>query len=569
MQATIVSRIESKLIVLYGEDRTPAILQALLAMIETHHPDASNALNLSQKDVLLITYGDMVSANGEAPLKTLHIFLKATIKDIINTVHILPFYPYSSDDGFSVIDYEAVDAALGSWDDVRALHEDFGLMFDLVLNHISAHSAWFQAYLRGEAPYDGYFIDFAPESVPTEDLKRVRRPRTLPLLTSFKTAHGEKQVWTTFSEDQIDLDFSNPAVLLEMLRILLFYVKNGADFIRLDAITYLWKTLGTECVHLPQTHAVAQLMRDVLDLAAPSVVMITETNVPHHENISYFGDGTNEAQMVYNFALPPLLLHTFNTGDSSALASWASTLERVGERTTYFNFTASHDGIGVTPVRGILSNDEIDALVQLAEDHGGFVSYKNNADGTRSPYELNITYFDAITDPAVTAQDPETAAARFICSQAIMLALVGVPGIYFHSLFGSRNWREGAAQTGRSRTINREKLAVAQLQSELADLESLRHTVFTGYQDLLKIRRNESAFHPLNSQKIHTLHPAVLPVERGSGAETVLALHNVTGEQVQIALPAGHWQDLKDDQRYSGSVVLEAYQVAWLKIVAR
>ncbi|MBC7869585.1 MAG: sugar phosphorylase, partial [Chitinophagaceae bacterium] len=271
--------------------------------------------------------------------------------------------------------------------------------------------------------------------------------------------------------------------------------------------------------------------------------------------------------------LPPLLLHTFRKGDSSALASWASTLERVGERTTYFNFTASHDGIGVTPVRGILSNDEIDALVQLAEDHGGFVSYKNNADGTRSPYELNITYFDAITDPVVTVQNPETAAARFICSQAIMLALVGVPGIYFHSLFGSRNWQAGAAQTGRSRTINREKLTVAQLQSELADPTSLRHTVFTRYQVLLNIRQSESAFHPLNSQKIHRLHPAVFALERGSSAETVLALHNVTGERVEITLPDGKWLNLLNplnlinDQLYSGSIVLEAYQVAWLKII--
>ncbi|MEP7291918.1 MAG: sugar phosphorylase, partial [Chloroflexota bacterium] len=408
------------------------------------------------------------------PLQTLRKTLLQTIYPTVNGLHILPFSPYSSDDGFSVIDYIAVDPALGSWNDVRAFKPEFRLMFDAVINHISAQSAWFQGFLRGEDPYREYFIPMNPAT----DLSLVTRPRALPLLSPFESNAGTQHLWTTFSDDQIDLNYANPDVLIAILRVLLFYVEQGANLIRLDAIAFMWKCVGTTCLHLPETHAVIQLMRDVLDVVAPQVILVTETNVPHIENISYFGSGDDEAQMVYQFSLPPLTLHTFRTGDATVLSRWAATIERASERTTFFNFTASHDGIGVRPALGLLTDAEIAALVKLTEDHGGLVSYKNNPDGTQSPYELNITYFDAITDPAITATQPDIAISRFICSQAIMLAMVGVPGIYLHSLFGSRNFREGVQMTGRNRTINREKLNADDLLDQLSDESSLRHRVF-------------------------------------------------------------------------------------------
>ncbi|MDX1994935.1 MAG: sugar phosphorylase [bacterium] len=572
MSDAIKTRIQAKLSLLYGAEQVETLFPQVMQLIDsfpvqrTPSPEGTPDLNLTEKDAILITYGDMVHSGGEAPLKTLHDFLKATIHEQVNTVHLLPFYPYSSDDGFSVIDYYAVNPEVGTWDDVRTMRQDFNLMFDLVLNHISAESGWFRAYLRGEAPYDGYFIDFAPDEIPHEQLKLVRRPRALPLITPFQTSRGERHVWTTFSADQIDLNVENPAVLLELLKIMLFYVENGANLLRLDAITYLWKTLGTESVHLPQTHTVAQLMRDVLDYAAPHVVIITETNVPHLENISYFGSGSNEAQMVYNFSLPPLLLHTYRTGDATILTNWAATLERVGERTTFFNFTASHDGIGVTPARGILPDADIDALVQLAEAHGGFVSYKNNSDGTRSPYELNATYFDAITHPDITARDPETAIARFLGAQSIMLAMMGVPGIYFHSLFGSRNWREGVEQTGRYRTINRQKFEVDVLRKELSQAEGLRRHVLARYLALLRVRGAQLAFHPLAAQTVLNLHPGVVAIQRGEGRNCVLALTNVREDAAEVTLPDGRWRDLLGGELVlSGKVTLMPYQVAWLK----
>ncbi len=566
--------IRTKLVALYGAERAPAILERLVAMTSLRQPPTRTPLPLSQRDTILITYGDQVRRDGELPLATLYDVLKQTVQGSINTLHLLPFYPYSSDDGFSVIDYYAVDPALGSWTDIRKLHQDFRLMFDAVFNHISAQSNWFQAFLRGEPPYDGYFLTVDPST----DLSQVRRPRALPLLTRFETVRGTRHVWTTFSDDQIDLNAGNPDVLLELIRVLLFYIQQGADLIRLDAIAYLWKTIGTTCIHLEQTHLVIQLIRDLLDIVAPSVLLVTETNVPHEENISYFGDGTNEAQMVYQFALPPLVLHTFRTGDTRALSQWAAGLHRASDRTTFFNFLASHDGIGVQPARGLLSDSDIEALVELAQAHGGYVSYKHNSDGSRSPYELNITYFDAITPPDVSVQNPTLACQRFLCAQAIMLAFVGVPGIYFHSLFGSQNDRAGVEETGRYRTINRQKLAADALLADLRNPNSIRSLVYRQHVRLLILRSGEPAFHPLGYQKVLEVGDSVFGLERLSpdGAHEVVALHNVTGRAIEVAFPAGEmgrWYDLLDGARqYQSSagvirVTLAPYQVAWLKAI--
>ncbi len=567
-------RIIAKLARLYGREQAISIAGELFALL--HHAEApsSQPLQLSEKDVVLITYGDQVFSVAEPPLATLYAFLKDKLYPVVNGVHILPFYPYSSDDGFSVIDYHAVDSELGEWEHIRKFGIDFRLMFDAVLNHISAGSAWFQMFLRGETPYDDYFITVEPET----DLSQVVRPRALPLLTPFQTASGEKFVWTTFSPDQVDLKYANPQVLLDAIRVMLFYVQQGASLIRLDAIAFLWKKIGTLCIHLEETHLIIQIMRDVLNIVAPSVVLVTETNVPHEENISYFGDGSNEAQMVYQFPLPPLILHTLQSGDAGPLSKWASTLERVSDHTTFFNFTASHDGIGLRPVIGILTQQEIDSLARLAEEHGGFVSYKSNSDGSQSPYELNINYFDAITNPDVTAGNPDVAVQRFMASQAIALSLLGVPGIYFHSIFGSRNYRAGVEETGRYRSINREKLDVERLRAELQDGQSIRAKVYSRYHTLLTARTQEPSFHPLGYQTVLNLSRAVFAIERTSpdGRHRVIALHNVRGVATTIEVPvngAGELVDLLTGCRYdcSGSTLrlnLSPYQSVWLKLTA-
>lgn len=522
----------------------------------------------SERDTILITYGDQVQSASETPLQTLASFCTKTIEGLISGVHILPFYPYSSDDGFSVIDYKAVDPNLGSWAEIAALGRHFDLMFDAVINHISVQSRWFQRFLRDEAPYRDFFTVVDPKT----DLSSVFRPRALPLLTPFETAVGVKHVWTTFSSDQVDLNYANPDVLLAVIDTLLFYVAHGARYIRLDAIGFMWKEIGTSSLHLPQTHRIIQLMREILNEVAPDVVLITETNVPHVENISYFGDGANEAQMVYNFSLPPLTLHAFHTGNAETLSRWAEGLTLPSDRVTFFNFLASHDGIGVTPARGILPDDAIAQMVQRVQELGGYVSFKNNADGSQSAYELNINYLDALGDPAQSEETNALRARRFLAAQAIMLALRGVPGIYFHSLFGSRNWREGVQQTGRHRTINRQKLMRAPLETELANPQSLRAQVFAGYRRLLAARTTEPAFHPTADQAVLALHPAVFALRRTSrdGRSTLLCLHNVSNQTVTVTLPetAVPYRDLlaNDSGVENGRAFsLNPYQVAWLK----
>jgi sucrose phosphorylase len=398
------------------------------------------------------------------------------------------------------------------------------------------------------------------------------------VLTQFATPSGEKNVWTTFSADQIDLNYHNPDVLLDMLDTLLFYVEHGAEFLRLDAIAYLWKEIGTPCINLPQTHHVIQLVRAVLDEIAPQVKLITETNVPHTENISYFGDGSNEAQLVYNFALPPLVLHTFQTANASTLSRWASKLTLPSNHVTFFNFLASHDGIGVNPARGILGDSEIDALVARAQAHRGLVSYKTNHDGTSSPYELNVNYFDALSDP--NANDPlDTQVTRFITAQAIMLSLVGVPGIYFHSLFGSRGWREGPAATGQNRAINRAKFARGVLERELADPMSRRWAVFTRYCQLLRPRTMHPAFNPYSSMRILDIHPSIFSVLRVDARDRpVLCLHNVSDQLQNVELKlrdlfSVHDKELADlitDERFDmpATLRLAPYQTLWLTSIS-
>lgn len=540
--------------------------QRLLDLISKYRgkiPKPSD-MNLSERDSLLITYGDQVQEEGRAHLQTLAEFCEAHLKGIVRGVHILPFYPWSSDDGFSVRDYRAVDPALGDWKDIERLGKSFRLMFDGVINHMSAQGEWFQRFLRDEESYRDYFVTVEGDP----DLSNVVRPRALPLLTEFETAAGKRKVWTTFSADQVDLDFRNPDVLLEIFDILLMYAQRGAQFLRLDAIAYLWKEIGTPCIHLPQTHAVIQLLRAVFDEVAPHVRLITETNVPHADNISYFGDGTNEAQLVYNFALPPLVLHTFRTGDASVLSGWASSLTLPSDRTTFFNFLASHDGVGLNPARGILSSADIDSLVEQALAHGGLISYKQNADGSTSPYEMNINYFDALSNPS-SGEPLDLQVDRFMAAQAIMLTIVGMPGIYFHSLFGSRNWKEGVQVTKHNRTINRQKLAREELEKQLADVNSLRSKVFARYRELLLARSSSPAFDPHGGQKVLDVAKGIFAVLRTSPDESrqVLCLQNVTAQELEIENPIKKTaRDVLTNRSVDSRIMLKPYQTLWFEV---
>jgi len=570
-ESALADRLRPKLEFLYGEKACPCV-EAILEMVRRYRPELAvrRRRPWDQRDVVLITYADQIRSPGQVPLAVLGQFLQEVgLEDRLTGVHLLPFFPYSSDDGFSVIDYRQVDPAAGTWSDVHNLGARYRLMFDLVLNHVSRQSRYFQLYQQGQEPYVRFFL----EKQPGADYGRVVRPRTTPLFTPVPTNRGVREVWTTFSADQIDWNYSEPAVLLEMIDVFLFYLAQGADIIRLDAIAYLWKTPGTSCIHLPQTHTVVKILRDIIDAAVPGVLLLTETNVPHEENISYFGDG-DEAHMVYLFSLPPLLLDALLSGDGTYLNRWLADWRPPPAGCMYFVFTASHDGVGVRALERLLPSERLDRLLASVRTRGGLVSFRRTPDGTESPYELNISYFSALGAPA--REDPEMQVRRFLASQALMLSVAGIPGLYFHSLMATPNDLEGVRQTGQARSINRHKYTVEELRTALADPTGPPRKVLEAFRRMLAIRATHPAFHPQGEQEAFCCgHPGLIGLVRTSPdrRERIVVLANLTDQSLSCRLPSP-WgqrvhQDLLAEENFEPpslgpSIPMAPYQVRWM-----
>lgn len=505
---------------------------------------------INQKDSIFITYADTIYKKGEKPLQTLLHFMKRHIHDVVTGVHVLPFFPSSSDGGFAVINYKEVDPRYGTWEDVRKISHTYRLMIDLVLNHVSSKSKWFQRFLQGDKRYQDYFI----WNYKNVEMPEVYRPRESPLFTKFNTADGEKFVWTTFSPDQIDLNYRNPEVLLKIIDVFLFYISQGVEIIRMDAVGYMWKEPHTSCVNLSKTHQIVKLLRTILEYVAPYALILTEANFPYKENISYFGEG-HEANMVYQFALPPLVLDAFARKDTSHIYRIT---EKSRDDLLFFDFLASHDGIGLAGAKGILNQKEINNLIRLTQSHGGLISYeiKNKV---KQPYELNISYFDAINDP--NTKDDPYAVKRFIASQAVMLALKGIPGIYIQSLLGSRSYYRGVKETGIKRMINREIISWENLDKSLHDKESLRYEVLNKFLHLLKVRKKILAFHPYSERKLLKLDKRILAIWREFDGETVLALVNVSDDKIHIPDYQGKLEIIRNEL-FSG--IVEPYGVYFM-----
>jgi sucrose phosphorylase len=488
------------------------------------------ALDPTEADAWLIAYADSFREPDRPPLATLRTVIDCHLAPEIDGVHVLPFHPASSDRGFSVIDYGAVEPAFGTWDDIAALAEGRRLMADAVLNHMSAESDWFRSFLTGEPPYDHFFRTVDPDA----DLSRVVRPRTLPLVTTFGGADGQVYVWTTFSADQVDLDYRNPDVLLAALDVLLRYRASGATAIRLDAIAFLWKVEGSPSINLPETHDLIELLRSWLDEVDPGLMIVTETNVPHTENVAYFGRvGRREAQAVYQFALPPLILHTVATGDPAALVGWAAGLDEPPTGCTYLNFTSSHDGVGLRPVEAILAAEAVRRMTELCESVGGVVNRRRGQDGTDVPYELASTWYSLMTaiDP-----DPERALARHILSQAFVLALRGIPLLYTHVLLASDNDLEGYRRSGVARDLNRADVGLDALEAMWADPDSRAARATTAIRSMLRQRASSDAFHPLAPQQVSCNGPVVIVERTGQSGKTARVLLNVSTDDATIDL---------------------------------
>ena len=586
----IGDRVRRRLSLLYGEEASEPIARHVDRIVRVHDAHATPEIRatesafearerFTEKDAVLITYGDLVVSEGRSPLATLSDFADVFFRGLVTTIHVLPFFPSSSDRGFSVISYEEVDPRLGSWEEIARLGRGFRLMFDGVFNHVSSKSRRFQKFLAGDPEYQRFFRVFSSrEEIDDDRLRLVLRPRTSDLLNEFATVDGPRWLWTTFSRDQVDLNFRSPKTLLEVLEILLYYVRRGADLVRLDAVTYIWHELGTRCAHLVQTHEVVKLVRDVLDAAAPHVALVTETNVPHADNVTYFGDGTDEAQMVYNFALPPLVLHAFVNGTSETLSAWAAQLAPPSETTAFFNFLDSHDGIGLMGARGILPEEEIGRLCDRVRAVGGLVSMRTGEGGVPTPYELNVTWWSALND-AEGREDLDRKVDRFVASRAIALSLRGVPGIYLLSFFGARNDLEAVERERQARSINRAAVREDWLFTQFADPASVPTRTAARFIDLLSLRAAEPAFHPAAAQRVLRLDPrlfALVRAPRGGGA-AVAAIVEVSGSEVETrlslaeaGLEGGRLLDLVsggDVATSAGEALLRLrpYQVLWLR----
>lgn len=553
-----------------------ALVSELIAAMQLSEPLAPPkpfTNHWTEKDAILITYGDSIelkkdSTVVERPLKTLKRVIDEQFEQSVNSVHILPFYPYSSDDGFAVMNYSVVNESLGDWSDIRNIAQDYRVMADLVINHCSSRSLWFDQFIKDEAPGNAYFKTASPN----DDLSKVVRPRTSALLRETTTASGEKHVWCTFSHDQVDFDFANPDVLLEFVRIIRLYLNEGVKLFRLDAVAFLWKELGTTCINLPQTHEVIRLLRVLIEHACHDAVIITETNIPNQENLTYFGNA-NEAHCIYNFSLPPLLLNTLMTGDCQYLKQWLMSMPPSQDGTAYFNFIASHDGIGLRPAEGLLTETELNKLISTMMSFGGKVSLRMNDDGSTKPYEINIALYDALQG---THNGPDKwQLARFLCAHAIMLSLEGIPGLYVHSFFGTTNDYDRVAHTNHNRSINRHRWDYEQLMAALQPGASHHEKVFSGIKTLLNTRAKQRAFHPNATQFTLQLGNQLFGLWRQSldRKQNIFCVYNISDQPQTLSLAelnlieGSAWRDLISDTAITDlqqDWPLQPYQAVWL-----
>lgn len=568
------SRLNAHVSKVYGEENSEYITEKIMNVFGDIQPcekevtDIDPKLHWDETDVCLITYGNSILSSKEAPLQVLYKFLIRHLKGVIKSVHILPFFPYSSDDGFAVIDYKKVNDELGNWKDITRISNQFKLMADLVINHISSKSKWFQQFIKGEEPGVNYFFEVKED----DDISEVIRPRSSPLLQTVETSRGKKFVWCTFSFDQVDLDFSNPDVLIEVLKILRFYLENGVQIIRLDAIAFIWKVIGTPCINLNETHEIIKILRLVVERYFSNVVFVTETNVPNLENLKYFGN-TNEAHIIYSFSLPPLLLHALWKGESEYLTNWSMSLPPAPYGCTYLNFTASHDGIGLRPAEGIISDIEIDQLISAMKSYGGEITTRAINDVGERPYEINITWFEAMK--GTSAGVDEYQIERFLCSQIIMLGLEGIPAFYLNSLLASENDLQKFAETNHKRSINRKQWNHDELEDRISDMTSKTCKVFYELKRLISIRTKQKAFHPNATQYTLQLGSSVFGYWRQSihRGQSIFAIHNLTAEVVKMPIAninlicTDNWNDLiawEPLDLSQDSLSLKPYQCLWI-----
>ncbi len=557
----------------HSEEKINSVWSQLLQILDPYHVIHEDEIESiwDSSSVVLITYPDAIYREDESTLKTLAEFVKNRLSGLSSIIHILPFLPSTSDGGFAVSNHEKIEDSFGNWNDLKNLSSNHKIMADLVLNHVSSSHPWVHQFMKSDEPGSSYIVT----SSKTDIWEEVIRPRNSSLFTNIKTNDGYKSVWTTFGPDQIDVDWRNPYLFLEFLRLLVRYINYGAEWIRLDAIAFIWKEPSTTCLHLEPVHSIVKLLNKCLKIIKPSAVLITETNVPEKENLSYLIDG-NEANLAYNFTLPPLLLEAIYTGNTDLLKTWLSSWKDLPTSTSLLNFTSSHDGIGLRALEGIMEEKRIHNLLVESEKRGGLVSHRRLSNGQDQPYELNISWWSAMSNGGsdITLFQFE----RFLLSQVFTLSLKGVPAFYLPSILASPNDLETFRKTGQRRDLNREKFEATKLIERLKNFDSPASKNISYLSHIIKIRSRLKAFHPESFMKcISTEIPNCVIIQRGLGKDKVLVICNMSDKH--LIFPGSNIlgllklsSEIKLLDNITGSYLrsdtfkLNPYQVMWVSL---
>jgi glycosidase len=609
-----------KLSFVYGseaEELFLEIVQLLDSFLEQQPkaPDQSipNVLHIpkfSHKDIILNSYPDSIISESTSPLAALRKFGEEFLSNTINGIHILPFYPWDTDRGFSVLDYYEVDPRNGSWQDIRAIASTFdSLMIDVVINHASIDNSIVQQALLKQ-DYHNYVLTFDDQNKPSHDeLVKITRARPSPVLTRYALVKdsfdndkatlvhpeekGQGWVWTTFSRSntpdgnidtrQVDFNFKNSKVFIEFLKIILEYISHGARWIRLDAIGYLWKEIGTNCLHRPQTHVITQLYSEILALLESfSIVLIAEVNEPQEKALQYLGlTEEPESDMIYLFTHFPLAVHAILSGTAKYYMNWLpSLIPAIGK--LFVTVLGTHDGMGQKPIGDWLPSSEKEFLqTTLVNKHGALPNFAHLSGGQKIIYELCSTPWSFI-NPKNSKHDRKIAIRRYSAVFTLGLMIKGVPSIYINGLLGIPNSEETLDE---NRTVNRQRLNESELLNILRDEANINSQILTELLRITEIRQNEPSFDLAGRFKPVTIHDSIVSIILSSNdqKDNLLAMVNVSNEIVNLKLdlknlggnkqrPEIHLVDIlaneiiRETSNISEiSVMLEPYQARWIK----
>ncbi len=521
-------------------------------------------LKISEKTSVLICYADSLSnGNKEKTIKIFRKFYKKKLDHFFEVIHFLPFYPSSSDSGFAVKDHYQVDKKLGDWSDISGLSKKINIMADVVINHASSKGLWFKNFLTNKSPGKNYFLAVNKKF----DISKVVRPRENRLLKKISIFKKNNLIWRTFSDDQIDLNFRNPKVLLRFIKIMINLANHGVNIFRLDAIAYLWKKSGSKCVNLKETHEIIRLLRIVCDSLKSKPTIITETNLPENENLSYFGKRNNESHWIYNFSLPPLLVHSFLFEDSTYLNKWSKNLPQTKIGNNYLNFIASHDGIGMRPVEGYLDKKKLSKFFKRLKKNGGQLSYRKVQNSSKKVYEANITLFNAFQKTDYDKRG-KYFLERYISAHAIMVAFEGIPAIYFNSIFGTSNDDYKYIISGNKRDLNRYKWNKKRLENLLKNKNAKQSIFYHKMMNLLSIKKQNKAFHPNAKRENLNMGKKIFCFKRTSldNSQIIYNITNLSSKYLKLKYNNKFttYKNLLGKTRSNSKIELKPFETLWL-----